>query len=443
MANRAKRLEKESKLVKDRQALQSLFKKNKKQRQFGLRPTLTVLVNANSFSDFRAGPNSKIIKRIFRQIQSMRNNSPSGYKAFLKILNHPKLLFTHLTYYEKLGQAFFELEPCRDLNTWKLPKSKNDDVIFKNLFCFLFSKYRIPKFIEREIFEYACMYSNVAHLRLQIIYQVVKGLGIHKVPSLSIEMNSKMNFFFMNAPSHYNIEKAMWWAKMRSMKVPMSIASQMIDNLPIDINQNWNDWHNEFVFFVNRFPSITPKNLKKIAEFMIRQELGGVNVSVSGFNESIWIPALYPDFSLKGRTVASVLRFVEKWNAYIQLVKEKGSCGNFVISSVKSFRKIHNKSIIGIRQIITLKALYKEGHHMSHCVATYAEDCIKGHSSIWSMRQFLSNGKSKRMVTIEVQESDKKIVQVSGKSNRGEKMHEIALIKSWAKQEGLEYTPPS
>ena len=76
---------------------------------------------------------------------------------------------------------------------------------------------------------------------------------------------------------------------------------------------------------------------------------------------------------------------------------------------------------------------------MSHCVGTYAMQCIKKTCSIWKMSMSFEDGRVIKLLTIELKESNKKIDQVKGKCNRLPELVERDFIKEWAVQENLIY----
>lgn len=441
MANRAKRLAKESALMESDQAFKTQFHKEKKCRRNGIRPRLQMILEVEHKNEITKEKHGDYFKKIINQKLALKTKHPKGYYIYRKMLKEEAPLFSRIESYQKFASALFELNTHRTYRSWKRPRSKRDEVIFESLFRHLFVRFSFPKFMSQEVFNYVSWWSDVSNEHLQVIYQVARGAGIHHTPGLEFKMNGKMNYFFYQAPAHFDIPKAVWWAKIKSMKVQNSIALQLVDNLQVEWNYRWKtkwqDWHNDLIFFINQQKNIAQRDLKKVVQFAIHQKNGGLEIQIPQFSEAIHIPSMYPDFIFKGRSVASVLRYVDNWNNYLKMIRETGICGSFKVSKVTPFRKVHNKSILLIRQITTLKGLHKEGHHMKHCVASYAENCIQGTSSIWSLRQQLPNGKMKLMLTIEVEETSRKILQVYGKSNRDPKDHEWALVKKWADREEL------
>lgn len=83
-----------------------------------------------------------------------------------------------------------------------------------------------------------------------------------------------------------------------------------------------------------------------------------------------------------------------------------------------------------IRQLVTAAELYAEGKWMNHCVYTYTNDCLKGNSYIFSLRN-IDDKTQLPIVTIEVSRS-KIIFQKKGKYNRMPSPFEDEVIAMWA-----------
>ena len=90
-----------------------------------------------------------------------------------------------------------------------------------------------------------------------------------------------------------------------------------------------------------------------------------------------------------------------------------------------------------IKEILNRKNLFDEGFTMRHCVASYEGLCASGRSSIWSLGIERSDGRRRRVLTVEVSGSRRAICQVRGKANRLPTEKEMAILRRWAAQEGL------
>jgi len=85
-----------------------------------------------------------------------------------------------------------------------------------------------------------------------------------------------------------------------------------------------------------------------------------------------------------------------------------------------------------MREIRSPKDLVNEGSTMCHCVGSYYLVVRKGQSSIWSLTR-----NKKRLLTVEVRNKNKTVVQVRGKHNRLPKEKEQTYIQAWAKKNCL------
>lgn len=438
MANRQKRLRREKALLKQEAQVRSRFQREKQKRKEGLRPTLDIFVRTQNKSAFRRMQNRKQLQKLFVNIQLLEKRNREGHDLFIQILQHPKILLNKILVYQKLVEACGRLTPCRDLHRWKLPKSKDESVRFRSLFFHLFVKYKIPACVESVILDLLHPY-YVECTKEEMMYDLVSGKGIHQVKGLGIKMNSKMNFFFHESPSTLGPVRAMWWARLRSMGLNTSVAERIVKRLYLSVSSKWRIWLDDYVFFLRRNDELSAKDFQKILDFILAQMSGRKSIRVKGIEDDIEVPALFPKFSFKGRSMASVMRFVEKWEAYIQLARESGANKEFRNSRYQSQKYIHAEGLVIIRQIKTIRDLTIEGNQMKHCVGTYTSYCISGESSIWSMRRISPSGKMKKMLTIEIDENQGELLEARGKCNRTPRRVENAFLKRWLEYNKIVY----
>ncbi|MEQ1504386.1 MAG: PcfJ domain-containing protein [Myxococcota bacterium] len=83
-------------------------------------------------------------------------------------------------------------------------------------------------------------------------------------------------------------------------------------------------------------------------------------------------------------------------------------------------------------ELCALEALALEGRSLRHCVATYAPVVRSGKSSIWSMRT-----EGLPVLTLEVWNADRAVVQIRGLGNRRATPTELRVIDRWAAAVGL------
>ena len=89
-----------------------------------------------------------------------------------------------------------------------------------------------------------------------------------------------------------------------------------------------------------------------------------------------------------------------------------------------------------IVELTTEEQLERGGSVMRHCVGSYANSCLRGPTSIWSLRQFKKN-KWYSEVTIEVR--SKSICQARAAMNALPMDEHREVIESWALREKLNW----
>jgi len=147
-----------------------------------------------------------------------------------------------------------------------------------------------------------------------------------------------------------------------------------------------------------------------------------------------------PNFTMKGRTPASLLRQVEAWHR--TLTKTQQPQAQWPRSGIDNFEFVEgtergdNLKIWTVTELRSAKALAAEGRAMKHCVASYAQSCASGACSIWALEVETFEGRSK-ILTIEVENGARLICQARGKCNMlpGEKHR--GILRRWAEQAGL------
>lgn len=97
---------------------------------------------------------------------------------------------------------------------------------------------------------------------------------------------------------------------------------------------------------------------------------------------------------------------------------------------------LQNMRVWTITELLSSRALFLEGQALRHCVATYAVQCAKKQTSIWSMQVENRQGRH-RVLTIEVDLAKRTICEARRKCNRLPQGIEREVLHRWATQEGL------
>lgn len=277
-------------------------------------------------------------------------------------------------------------------------------------------KYKTPKFLYK-VFIYgkklglSPIHFNDKHTFINWFILIGQGESFYK--------NSKHIFtkkeahLFLNAPEENSIIENIWWSRCRARNFPAKMTSWFCKN-----NSNL-DWRNKWWLEVLDFYS---KNLNDL-------DIGTLQDTLDYLKR---IKDLDNSFSLKGRTLGSVIKLSNEWHRLQQAAKF-GSHLKWVGIPVESwkFEDKNNGIEWTIEQILNSKDLYREGRKMRHCVYSYVSACAKGETAIFSLK----NNLHEHCVTIEVVKNE--IVQMRGKFNRLPKTAERNIIHRWATRNRL------
>lgn len=448
MANRKKRLAKEEEQLKKELQVQSLLlvKKRQVKNHIESREMLVDYIaswfkNHGRFlnpplgRDLENRYNADFMLDIRRLFNS--NIRSENRRLFLVLIQHPKLAHCGSSFFGLLTQLFMKINPCRKLESWKVPKSKDELILFRSLYAHLFVRYDLAKCVLSEI----KMQPQLIDLDKMIDF--AQGLGIHKMKWSNFDMNGKVNFYFNNAPRRFSLVEAIWWAKIKSMQVNDSVAYCMIGQLQLHSETKWEETYEDFIFFVRKFNVSDSGLLKEIFNFLLYQkELKWYSIKLDE-EVSVSIPALFPEFTLKGRSMASVLLHIAEWKKLIVIYKENGKNALFPIPKINEFTSKESDHNLTIKRLKGIKELADEGRIMKHCVYTnYAQDCISGISYIYSVKLARNGLKAKRVATVEVSTLYDKlsILEFQGKCNTPPSKFVIEKVKDWADREEIDYS---
>jgi hypothetical protein len=248
-----------------------------------------------------------------------------------------------------------------------------------------------------------------------------------------------MAHLFTHAPHHYSAVAALRWAQVRGLGGSQALARAVVGTRLGKVLENEEFWESVLHFFVNH-PCLDLAQVGPVVDFLQYQRFEWKEgVSADGvFGKQ---PPPRPDYTMKGRTVASILRQVEEWHKELGRETNQPSI-SWRHAPINEFRLVQGEEGLGnmrmwtITEILTSRALFLEGQAMRHCVATYKARCIQRQVSIWSVQVETQRGRQ-RALTIEVDIPKRTICQVRGKCNRLPSANERAIVERWAAVEGL------
>ncbi len=352
---------------------------------------------------------------------------------FLYLQRHSKLLKDGEYAKAVVALLSYRSKWVRSFEGWK-PKSHSLKKQFSGLAQHLLARYPVPAFMENVFFQENCLHQEwFIHLGI--------GQNISTASGLPLKLNKKMAHHFLLAPEKYSAEDAFIWGQIRALGGEASLVETLRSTKAMrDFARN-DFWLTVFRFFI-QFSNISKEQIGPIIDYIIEHkfEPRRVYTSLHGFVDE---PPLQPDFTMKGRTGASLIREVEKWHE--DLGKRRvGAKIKWPHSSEINDFEFHEEDekngeprLWTIRQLLTNWELFEEGRILKHCVASYVKYCVNNLSTIWTVEREDNYGR-KKLLTIEVLSGRKQINQIRGKKNRFAKKQEISIIQRWCQQEEIE-----
>jgi hypothetical protein len=330
--------------------------------------------------------------------------------------------------------ALHHADWIRSVEMW-CPAHQNVWPLFSSLAQHLLARYPVPAFMTSVWFDQ----SHGMHLPQQEWYKHLgRGENIRTV-NLPLRLTNVMAHWFKQAPHHLSAIQAIRWAQVRGLGGSKHLARAVVGTRLGKVLENEDFWESVLHFLINH-PSLDFAQIGPVVDFLQHQRFEWrEGVTLAGVFGKI--PPPQPQYTMKGRTVASILRQVEEWH------KELGKEENrptimWRHSPIREFRFIEGSEELGnmrawkISELLSTRALFLEGQAMRHCVAVYGDECVRRKVSIWSMQVETHQGQH-RALTIEVDMPTRTIWQVRGKCNRMPSFCERAIVERWAAVEGL------
>ena len=283
----------------------------------------------------------------------------------------------------------------------------------------LFVKYESPKILIKHL-----NYLTIDEIAALI--HVLKGNNLRTFEKLPITISKKESYIFMNElPDNLSFKnsvlaKAIFASKLLlGSKGDPELLNQFLDAIK-SIDTKLETLYEDLNFWRQAY--------KLVSEIKERDVYFIVQDYVDYFEYMKYTET--PDYSLKGRTANSIIQAVDNWHEAAVFAK------NRKFANLKWNRRTEKDVIIKndateylFKELTNGVELLKESETLKHCVFSYAQFCVNGLMSIWSLQK-KSKNKFQPYITIEVR--NKSIVQLGGKHNRWLVKEEINLINEWA-----------
>ncbi len=329
------------------------------------------------------------------------------------------------------GRQSHWIRPC---GTWQ-PRTSNLRPAFRSLAHHLLTHYPVPGFMD-SVWDLP----NGADAFRQQSWYIRLGRGVSfRTLNLALVLTRRMEHYVRRAPDHYSVFQALRYGETRGLGGSEELAREVaIGRLGQRIERP-DFWRTVLAFFVAH-PEMSLEHVNPIVDFIHASKFAGDEVLTEGGPEIRNAP--WPDFSIKGRTLKSILRLVSAWHADLAISKNGAWC-SWRKSDIQGYRFLEKRSEEEgdrdwtILELLDSGALQAEGRAMHHCVYSYADRCRRGETTIWSLRLRV-NGNEKRIVTVEVEPKRRSIIQARAKCNRRPGGRSAEIIRQWAAWAGLQ-----
>lgn len=281
--------------------------------------------------------------------------------------------------------------------------------------------------------------SRSAGTRQQWYIQLGQGRDIHEV-DIPIKCTPRMSRFFALAPHHFSPEQALRWAQVRGLGGDKDLAHAVIDT-----RLGWDLEHVDFWESVIRFLiKYAPLDAQKVASIIayLQQRKFGVELRRPGRSASVSIRPEEPDLCMKGRKLMPLLRAVRRWKKRSEWVPSPPPAMRWPSAGFAGLEVFETGTgrlpmrMWLVEEILDSTVLRWEGRQMRNCVFSYRYKCLKGCSSIWSLKLLDEMG-THYVLTIEVDIRKRMIIQAKGQRNAkcGSKPRQV--MELWARERGL------
>ncbi len=319
----------------------------------------------------------------------------------------------------------------RSIDTWS-SNSESLDKQFKSLIDHLFVQYRIPEFF------YSIWYEQIENIRNNVFHfnqfedvkeikwfiEVAQGKNFRNCEDLpNTKLTKKVVHHMMKAPDHYSIYEAIRYGQVIDLGGTQYIANKLITTrLSYDF-RNESFWLKSIEYFI-KYPFLLD-HVTEILDYLRAMKFQ--------------LNAPKPQYSLKNKKPENLRDEIRQWHKQLWERHSKNNqwSTNHIDGFIYAEKKTRYSHMWLIYEITTSKELYEEGRIMTHCIASYEQECLSGIVSIWSLCNLDTSLGYEKKLTIEVHNSSRMIVQVHGKCNRNATENEMFVIQKWMEKENL------
>lgn len=265
------------------------------------------------------------------------------------------------------------------------------------------------------------------------------GQRFRDIEGLPLQLTRRMEHILLTSPPHLPLRAAMRRAELLGLDAPPALVDAVLrTDLAVDLTEG-EFWRSALHFFIHHWEALGPERVQAIVDFLYAVRIRPAQLATR--DGVIMQPPPQPGFSLAGRTPQSLQRLVEAWHR--ELGRGRATGRGWAPSGMSGMQYLGapeagvEAARWSIEEILHSSALVAEGRVLRHCVATYELRCLRGASSIWSLRRQVEDAAPRSIFTVEVDPRTRTIVQVRGYRNQRASDHPRQILALWARQERL------
>lgn len=266
------------------------------------------------------------------------------------------------------------------------------------------------------------------------------GRPFRAIDGLPLQLTRKMERILIASPHHLPLRTAMRRAELLGLAAPPALVDAVLATDLADDLEHGEFWREVLHWWIHHWADLGPERIGPIVDFLYARRIRPVEVPTAA--GPILKPPPEPDFSIAGRTPHSLQRLIDAWHLELRARRHSGrSWKTAGLAGFHFFEPPHGDAEAAtwkIEELLHSSELRFEGGVLRHCVASYEPRCLRGTSSIWSLRYQTGESPTMSRYTIEVDPHTRRIVQIRGLRNARVTGLPQRIITLWAEQERLE-----
>ena len=321
----------------------------------------------------------------------------------------------------------------RSIEEWE-PKFTNPDRQLSILLKHLFIKYKVPDFLEKGF------YGGMNIEMIELYLHIGLGKSFKKFPLVpALKLNNKVYHYLLNTPSHFTYFEAFRRAQILSIGGTERLVTAFLRSKLSDRKTEKQEdfWYTVIQAFID-VPMLNMDKIPEVIDYINNQKY---EASLK-YGQMI-IPM--PNFSMKGRTIISLVEKSDKWHA--EQTRARGIWKNSTFQKwdaigIRDYSKDAKISagntkidtVYKIKQLLTSDEVREEGRRMRNCVASYISSCVNKSCAIFSVQDLILEG---RYATIEIRTHEIKQVREQSNKRISKTSFIYKIIMEWVDREKL------